>query len=117
MYVEKPDGRIDDAVFDEMLVQWRDEQEECQRQISRLTAADQSYLEDGVRILELAHNAQRLFAQQAAREKRRLLNFVVSNSSWKDDQLHATFQQPFDIIAEASLNSEAATAAGKAKTA
>ncbi|MFM1815668.1 MAG: hypothetical protein RLZ98_2363 [Pseudomonadota bacterium] len=117
MYVDKLDGRIDDAFFDEMSDQWRGEQEKCRKQIERLETADQSYLEDGVRILELAHNAQRLFAQQEPREKRRLLNFVVSNSSWKDRQLHATFQQPFDMIAEAGLKSAASTAAGRAETA
>jgi hypothetical protein len=35
------------------------------------------------RLLELARNAQRLFEKQNPREKRRLLNFVVSNCTWK----------------------------------
>ena len=59
-----------------------------------------SYLEEGVRILELARNAQRLFKKQKSREKRRLLNFVVSNCSWKGGELTATLRQPFDLLAE-----------------
>ncbi len=49
---------------------------------------------------ELAQNAQRLFAKQDAREKRRLLNFLVSNCSWRDGELIVTLRQPFDLIAE-----------------
>src|SRR5262249_45436508 len=51
-------------------------------------------------LLDLARNAQRLFAKQEPREKRRLLNFVLSNCSWEDGNVVATFRQPFDIFAE-----------------
>ena len=56
-----------------------------------------SYMDEGVQILELARNAQRLFAQQEPREKRRLLNFVLSNCTWEDGEVVATFRQPFDF--------------------
>ena len=52
-------------------------------------------MDEGVQILELARNAQRLFAEQEPREKRRLLNFVLSNCSWEDGAVRATFRQPF----------------------
>lgn len=64
-----------------MSEEWRAEQERCLRDIERHQDADQSYLDDGVRLIELAQNAQRLFEKQDSREKRRLLNFLVSNSS------------------------------------
>ena len=34
------------------------------------------------------------------REKRRLLNFVLSNCSWEDGEAVATFRQTFDLLAE-----------------
>lgn len=40
-------------------------------------------MEKGMQLLELAQNAQRLFEKQEPREKRRLLNFMVSNRTWK----------------------------------
>src|SRR5690606_1913677 len=61
---------------------------------------EQSYMDEGVRILELARNAQALFERQPAREKRRLLNFVLSNCSWEEGEVVATFRQPFDFLAE-----------------
>ena len=38
--------------------------------------------------------------RQPAREKRRLLNFVLSNCTWEDGEVVATFRQPFDLLAE-----------------
>ena len=57
-------------------------------------------MDEGVRILELARNAQVLFERQPAREKRRLLNFLLSNCTWEDGEVVAIFRQPFDLLAE-----------------
>ncbi len=44
-------------------------------------------------MIELAHGALRLFSKQKPKEKRRLLDFVLSNSTWKDGEMAATFRQ------------------------
>jgi hypothetical protein len=36
-------------------------------------------------------------------EKRRLLNFVLSNSSWKDGRLIPGYRKPFDLLAVTNL--------------
>ena len=100
MYVDKLDGLVDTAFFERMSNQWREEQNRCQREIERHQNADKSYMDEGVQLLELARNAQRLFAKQEPREKRRLLNFVLSNCTWEDGEVVATFRQPFDMLAE-----------------
>jgi site-specific DNA recombinase len=100
MYVDKLDGLVDAAFFDKMSNQWREEQNRCQREIDRHRSAEQSYMDEGVQILELARNAQRLFERQEPRQKRRLLNFVLSNCTWEDGEVIATFRQPFDLLAE-----------------
>ena len=45
----------------------------------------------------------RLYHQQSMAEKRRLLQFVHSNSIWKDGRLYPKFRKPFDIIADTNL--------------
>ena len=100
MYVDKLDGVVDTAFFDKMSNQWREEQNRCQREIGRHQSADKSYMDEGVQILELARNAQKLFERQHPREKRRLLNFLLSNCSWEDGEVVATFRQPFDLLAQ-----------------
>ena len=100
MYLDKLDGRVDAAFFDKMSAEWRAEQNRCLREIERHEAAEQSYMDEGVQILELARNAQSLFERQEPREKRRLLSFVLSNCTWEDGEVVATFRQPFDLLAE-----------------
>jgi site-specific DNA recombinase len=97
--------------------QWREEQNRCQREIERHQNADKSYLEEGAALLELAKNAQRLFAKQEPREKRRLLNFLLSNCAWEDGEVVATFRQPFDTLAETATAAARVEAAARAKTA
>ena len=100
MYLDKLDGRVDSEFFDKMSAQWREEQNRCLREIERHEGAERSYMDEGVQILELARSAQTLFEQQQPREKRRLLNFVLSNCSWEDGEVVATFRQPFDLLAQ-----------------
>src|SRR5215211_2314051 len=110
MYVDKLDGFVDTAFFDKLSNQWREEQSRCLREIERHQSADQCYMDEGVQLLELARNAQRLFAKQEPREKRRLLNFVLSNCTWEDSEVVATFRQPFDLLAETTLSAARAAA-------
>ena len=117
MYVDKLDGKVDGVFFERMSGEWRGEQDRCQREIERHQTADQSYLEEGVRILELARNAQRLFEKQEPREKRRLLNFLVSNCSWKGGELTTVLHQPFDLLAETTaIAAQAARDGGRILT-
>jgi site-specific DNA recombinase len=103
MYMDKLDGRVDAAFFDKMAAEWRGEQARCQREIDRHQEADKSYMDEGIQILELARNAQRLFERQEPRQKRRLLNFVLSNCTWEAGEVIATFRQPFDLLAETTV--------------
>jgi hypothetical protein len=100
MYIDKLDGKIGGDFYDKFPAEWREEQLRLQREIDRHEAAEQSYMDEGVQILELARNAQKLFERKEPRQKRRLLNFVLSNCSWEDGEVRATFRQPFDLPAE-----------------
>lgn len=113
MYVDKLDGRVDAGFFDRLSTEWRAEQDHCLKEIERHQSANQSYMEEGVRVLELARSARRLFEKQQPREKRRLLNFVVSNCTWKGGELTAALRQPFDLLAEnTAAAARVATAGG-----
>src|SRR5262249_23370762 len=48
MYVDKLDGKIDAALFDRLSADWRKAQDRCLREIERLQAADESYIEQGI---------------------------------------------------------------------
>lgn len=75
--------------------QWRVEQTRLRREIERHSEAQESYMEDGLRLLELARDASRLFAKQDPNEKKRLLNLVLSNCEWDRGEVHANFRATF----------------------
>jgi hypothetical protein len=100
MYVDKLDGKIDETFFERKAAEWRAEQCRLLRSIEARQAANQTYLEEGVALLELAGRAGELFRKQGPREQRRLLDFLLSNCTWKDGQLSVSFRQPFDLIAD-----------------
>ena len=99
MYIDKLDGTISQAFFDQKSSEWRSEQADILRKIEQHQRANQTYVDEGVRLLELAQRATRLYERQEMREKRRLLDFVFSNSTWKDGCLIPTYRKPFDMLA------------------
>ena len=117
MYVDKLDGVVDTTFYEKLSNQWREEQNRCQREIDRHQNADKSFKAEGVALLDFARNAQSLFSKQEPREKRRLLNFVLSNCTWEDGEVVATFRQPFDLLAETAMSAERAASVETAKTA
>jgi len=99
-----------------MSKRWREEQDHFLSEIAKHEAAEQSYMDEGVRLLELAQNAQALFERQTAREKRRLLNFLLSNCTWQDGTVVVKLRQPFDLIMETAVCAERAAPAGTGKS-
>jgi hypothetical protein len=101
-YTDKLDGRIDAAFFDQMSESWRVEQDKCLAEIKWHQTAEESYMSEGIALLELAGKARQLFVSRGADDKRRLLSFLLSNCVWKDGELTAEFKQPFDMLMETS---------------
>lgn len=116
MYVDKLDGRIDTNFFDRNAAEWREEQRKCLELIREHQDANQTYFEEGVRLLELAQKAGMLFRKQSAAEKRRLLGFVLSNCTWKDGHLTAEYRQPFDLLSKNVVAMEKKIPAKSAQT-
>jgi site-specific DNA recombinase len=114
MYIDKLDGRVDTAFFDRKATEWRAEQSQVSRTIEEHHRANKTYLDEGIQLLDLARRAHSLFRKQVAAEKRRLLNFVLSNGIWKSGELSVTYRQPFEMLAVTAKSHEALRAAGAA---
>ena len=109
MYLDKLEGRVDTAFFDKMHRKWRSEQAELQRSLGEHDTADSICVEEGIRLMEMASLLPRAFAAEPPHEKRRMLKYLHSNSTWADGVLTVEFAQPFDMLAEmaGSQNDEA----------
>lgn len=99
IYLDKLDGEITREFYEQKSSQWRREQEGILRKIEKHQDANRAYLDEGIRLLELAQHAAILYEKQEMPEKRRLLNFVCSNSIWKDGKLIPNYRKPFDLLA------------------
>jgi len=109
--VNKLDGRIDEAFHDRKAVEWRSERDRPLRAVEEHQAANRTYLDGGMQLLNLAGRAYDLFRKQEPREQRRLLDSLLANSTRKDNQLAVTYCQPFDMVADASKIMERETVA------
>ena len=77
MYEDKLDGRAGKDYFDTKAAEMRAAQASIIRDIQAHQSANRNYIEEGVQLLELAHNAHVLFESQPAVEKGKLLAFVL----------------------------------------
>lgn len=75
--------------------------------------ASQSYIDEGIALMELANRAADLFAKQPASEKPRLLEFVVPNSFWANGELTPEPRRPFDMLADMAMVGAQKMAAGE----
>ena len=100
MYVDKLDGKIGAQFYEEKSVEWREEQKDILRRLEDHQSASQSYMDEGISLMELATRAADLFEEQSTSEKRRLLELVLSNSIWARGELTPVFRQPIDMLAD-----------------
>lgn len=119
MFIQKLDGElgVEKDDFARLELEFMEERTHLEILIQQLEGQQRNYLHEGVKLIELLQNVVPLYDRQNAREKRRLLNFVCSNSTWKGGELHTELRQPFDLIANMKRPLERAESAEGAKTA
>jgi hypothetical protein len=99
-YTDKLDGKIPEDLCLRKMNEWREEQSKILSQTQAHQTANHNYLEEGIRILELANKAYSLYLRQPAHEKARLLKIVQSNCTWDGVSPSPAYRKPFDILAE-----------------
>jgi site-specific DNA recombinase len=117
MYEDKLDGQIENEFYNRKAADYRREQARIMREIQAHGTANQSYIEDGVRLLELAQQAHVQFEKQPPAQKRRLLGFVLSNCSWKEGSLTVEYRHPFELLAVAVASEQQQGGRGSAEMA
>ena len=93
LYDDRLDGFIEPDFFEGKSREWRQTQKRLTDQIAEYENAALVYVQDGVRLLETRKKG--VFTAKFKR-KRKLLNFVCSNSTWKDQILTANLSPHFD---------------------
>lgn len=100
MYLDKLDGKVSAAYYDKKHREWRRQMEKISSKIVQHGHANEGYLEEGVKLLELVQHAVSTYKMLDTSGKGSFLKIMHSNSCWRDGQLHHEYRKPFDFIAE-----------------
>jgi DNA invertase Pin-like site-specific DNA recombinase len=98
IYLDKLDGEVEEAFYRRNVSQWREEQNEIHDRVRRHQKADENYIDQGIRLLEIARNASKFYNSQGQVERSALLRFIMPSSALQDDRVVPAFKAPFDII-------------------
>jgi hypothetical protein len=97
MYLDKLDGRITTAFYDEKATSWRQEQAVLSRRITELRTTSRNY-NDAISAIETTSSLCRQFPTQTPPEQRRALKMLVEKATWKDGRLETTLRTPFEQL-------------------
>ena len=98
IYLDKLDGEVEEAFYRRYVGPWREEQDRIRQRIQRHQKADENYIEQGIRLVEIAQDAHRLFQEKGQPERAALICFLLAGSELKDKTVVHAFRPPFDII-------------------
>jgi site-specific DNA recombinase len=98
MYLEKLDGTVDKAFYIKHMKEWHEDKKRLQRQIKAHQEADENYIEQGIRLIEIARNAYAFFQSKDQPIRAELIRFIFPNSNLRDGKVVPVFKPPFDII-------------------
>ncbi len=99
IYIDKIDGVISDEEWKQLHARFLAELDDIKRRLDSHTRANLEYYEQGAVILELAQDAYTQYLAQNDSEKRKLLEFVLSNCLVKGAEFVPVYRQPFDLLA------------------
>ena len=99
-YEDRVLGKIDEALWESQTRAWRLEQQEIQSQLARLRKAEDLYLQEGLKVLELAQRMHGLFVASDRPLRRELLEVLTSNCTLRDVSVVPTYRKPYNLLAE-----------------
>lgn len=100
IYLDNLDGRIEDEMFNALTTEFREQERRVGRELELRHEADLSYMDEGVALLSIARGASRRFLDAENGAKKHMISAVLSNCSFRDRKLSATYRKPFDTLVE-----------------
>lgn len=99
MYDDKLDGIISESMYLQKRKEYEAELDRLQASLERHSRANIAYLDNGVRLLELAQRAYSLYLAQPPAEQWKLLDLLYSNSYLRNGRIEVVFRKPFNLLA------------------
>ncbi len=96
MYEDRLDGRITIDMYDNLIKDYKEKQQELLFKMKQLDNADKNYYITANTILSLAQRAHQLFKSSEIEEKRQIINFVFQNLRLDGKNLLFETKTPFN---------------------
>lgn len=106
MYEDKLESLISEDLWKEKHNRYHTEKAEISSRLNQLENAANDFKESGIKLLELANNASKLFKLGSAEEKHRIAKLVLSNPVFKSGSIEYDYQKPFNQFVNISNLSE-----------
>lgn len=106
-YVDKLDGRIDSDMHARLSEEWRSRQNAISAELSAFETSGRIYIDEGLQLLEICETVTETFGVQPATEKRKMLDILGLNYSWKAQTLTMQWRRPFDDLVNSGLSNKA----------
>lgn len=97
-YLDKLDGIIEPGKWEIKTFEWKLEQEEISKRLEAFRLANSSYMLEGIKLMEIANSAGKLFPLMTFGEKRELISLVLSNLKLDRTTLCYDYKKPFDMF-------------------
>ncbi len=104
--MDKLDGFITLEDWAEKNQKWKHDLNDKRIQLEALQNTEQKYYEEGVRIIETLKNAYELYIQQPVSEKRKMLDYLLSNVTLEDEKVSYDYNLPFSYFVNFSKSNK-----------
>jgi len=104
MYVDKLDGRITEEMYDNLLREYKGNQQELLEQMQDHSDADEQFYLTANMTLNIAKRAKEIFVSSEVEEKQQFLGFLLQNCVLNGKKLEFTMRSPFNLILNMSDN-------------
>lgn len=92
------DDLVDSKFYNDKISKWNKDLEEVMIKLEALHNTEKKYYDEGSRILETLKNAYSLYLQQPPSEKRKMLNYLLSNCTLEGEKVSYDYNLPFSYF-------------------
>ena len=100
LYIDKLDGIISAEDWAERNNQWTCEHSRLTALIDKHIESNKNYMEQGIKMLELAENLYPHYLDETDDEKSKLIKIICQNFLLEGAKVSYTYKKPFDILSE-----------------
>jgi len=98
-YTDHLDGKISAEEWESHTSRWKTERDELRMKLQAHDCADMKYMQEGVRLLELASQAHSLFTNaMTPSERREIVSLVLSNPRIENGTIRYDYKMPFKMM-------------------